>query len=232
MRFLRLVFLTSLGRKFVSAATGLGLYLYLILHLAGNLTLFTRNPDIFNRYAHFLSSLGWLLVLIELLLLAAFILHIAYGAVVWIGKQRARGEKYIMENDAGPPSHKTLSSRTMIWTGLVIAVFTTIHVITFKYGPGIKEGYVTVINGVEMRDLYRLVVEVFSQKAWVIWYVAAMIFLGYHLRHAFWSSFQSLGANNRYLTPIFYGAGVILAILLALGFLVLPVFIYFTGGAL
>jgi succinate dehydrogenase / fumarate reductase cytochrome b subunit len=221
---------SSVGKKIITAITGLGLYVYLILHLAGNLTLFTRNPDIFNRYAHFLTGLGWLVMIIELGLLIFFLIHIIEGTLVYFGKLRARPNSYVKYESAGPPSHKTVSSTTMIWTGLVIGVFAVIHVITFKYGPAESAGYVTVVNGVHMRDLYRLVAEVFSNKWNVIWYVGAMIFLGYHLRHAFWSSFQSLGANNRVLTPIFYTAGVILAILLGLGFVALPVFIYFTGG--
>jgi succinate dehydrogenase / fumarate reductase cytochrome b subunit len=222
---------SSVGKKFITAITGLGLYAYIILHLAGNLTLFARNPNIFNSYAHFLTGLGWLVIAIELGLLLFFLFHIIGGVIVYIGKFRARPEDYVKYESAGPPSKKTVSSTTMVWTGLVIAVFATMHVIQFKYGPGIEDGYVTIIDGVQVRDLYRLVVEVFSNKWYVIWYVSAMIFLGFHLRHAFWSAFQSLGANNRVLTPIFYTAGVVLAILLALGFLVIPVFIYFTGGA-
>jgi succinate dehydrogenase / fumarate reductase cytochrome b subunit len=231
MSFLRAYLWSSVGKKIVTAITGLGLYLYLVLHLAGNMTLFARNPDIFNSYAHFLTGLGWLIVIIEIGLLLFFLLHIIGGVIVYIGKLRARPENYVKYESAGPPSKKTVSSTTMIWTGLVLAVFTTLHVITFKYGPGIDEGYVTVIDGERVRDLYRLVIEVFSNKWNVIWYAAATVFLGFHLRHAFWSAFQSLGANNKVLTPIFYGAGVVMAILLALGFLVLPVFIYFTRGA-
>jgi succinate dehydrogenase / fumarate reductase cytochrome b subunit len=231
MSFLRTYLWSSVGKKIITAISGLGLYFYIILHLAGNLTLFTRNPDIFNSYAHFLTGLGWLVVAIEIGLLLFFLFHIIGGVIVYIGKLRARPESYIKYESAGPPSKRTVSSTTMVWTGLVIGIFTTWHVITFKYGPGIGEGYVATIDGVVVRDLYRLVVEVFGNRWYVIWYVATMIFLGFHLRHAFWSSFQSLGANNRVLTPLFYGAGVVMAILLALGFLFLPVFIYFTGGA-
>ncbi len=231
MSFFRAYVWSSVGKKIVTAITGLGLYLYLILHLAGNLTLFTRNPNIFNSYAHFLTSLGWLVTIIEIGLLLFFLFHIVGGVIVYLGKLRARPEDYVRNESAGGPSKRTVSSTTMVWTGLVIAVFVTWHVITFKYGPGVDQGYVTVIDGVQVRDLYRLVMEVFTSKWTVLWYVAAMVFLGFHLRHAFWSAFQSLGANNRVLTPIFYTAGAILAVLLGLGFLVLPVFIYFTGRA-
>lgn len=231
MSFVRAYLWSSVGKKIVTAVTGLGLYVYIIIHLGANLTLFTRNPNIFNSYAHFLTGLGWLLVIIEIGLLLFFLFHIVGGTVVYIGKLRARPTDYVRYESAGGPSRRTVSSTTMVWTGLVIAAFTVWHVITFKYGPGIDQGYVTVIDGVRVRDLYRLVIESFANGWVVILYVATMIFLGFHLRHAFWSSFQSLGANNRYLTPIFYTAGVVLAILLALGFLVLPIFIYFTGWA-
>jgi succinate dehydrogenase / fumarate reductase cytochrome b subunit len=222
---------SSVGKKIITAITGLGLYLYIMLHLAGNLTLFAKDPGLFNRYAHFLTGFGWLLIIIELGLLLLFLIHIIGGIIVYLGKLRARPDGYVRYESAGVPSKKTVSSTTMIWTGLVIGLFATLHVITFKYGPGMEQGYVTVVNGVQMRDLYRLVIEVFSNKWNVIWYVGAMIFLGFHLRHAFWSAFQSLGANNPRLTPVFYGAGLALAVLLALGFLILPIFIYFTGAA-
>lgn len=227
----RAIFLSSLGKKIISAVTGLALYAYIILHLAGNLTLLTRKPDIFNRYAHFLESLGWLVIAIELILLAGFLLHAFYGIVVWLEKRRARPDGYMMTADIGFPSRKTFSSKNMIWTGILLGAFTIIHVITFKYGPGVNQGYMTIVNGVEMRDLYRLVVETFSNKYYVAGYVISMILLGFHLRHAFWSSLQSLGANNAILTPIFFWLGAILAFLLALGFLIIPIFIYFTGGA-
>jgi succinate dehydrogenase / fumarate reductase, cytochrome b subunit len=228
---IKAIFLSSLGKKIISAITGLGLYLYVILHLAGNLTLFARQPAIFNRYAHFLESLGWLVIAIELVLLLGFLFHVFYGVLVWLEKRRARPDGYLINADIGAPSRKTFSSKNMIWTGILLGAFTIIHVITFKYGPGVDQGYMTIVNGVEMRDLYRLVVETFSNKYYVAWYVIAMLFLGFHLRHAFWSSLQSLGANNAVLTPIFFWLGAILAFLLALGFIVIPIFIYFTGGA-
>ena len=78
-----------------------------------------------------------------------------------------------------------------------------------------------------MRDLYRLVLEVFHKQWYVIWYVAAMVFLGFHLRHAFWSGLQSLGANNQKLSPYLYGAGLVFALILAFGFIFIPLWVYF-----
>ncbi|MFQ5771522.1 MAG: succinate dehydrogenase, partial [bacterium] len=143
-----------------------------------------------------------------------------------LGKLRARPVGYQKKASAGGTSKKTISSTTMIYTGILIFVFLAIHLKTFKYGTY----YTTNVNGVEMRDLHRLVIEVFQQLGYVIWYVAAMVLVGFHLRHGFWSAFQSLGANHPRYMPIIYGVGIILAIVLAVGFLGIPIWIYFTGA--
>jgi succinate dehydrogenase / fumarate reductase cytochrome b subunit len=159
-----------------------------------------------------------------------FLFHIVMGVMVWIDKKRARPRGYIKTEDAGSPSKKTWSSKNMIITGLVLFVFTIIHVKDFKYGPGVDEGYVTVINGTAMRDLYSLVVHSFQNIYYVIGYTIAMILLGFHLRHGFWSGFQSLGVQHPRLVPLIYGVGIFLAIVLAAGFLFIPIYLYFAGG--
>jgi succinate dehydrogenase / fumarate reductase cytochrome b subunit len=217
---------SSVGKKLVMAITGLAMIIFLIEHLSGNLLLFNKNPDPFNRYSHFLISFGSIIIVAELILIAILIFHIISGVSIALGKKNARPIGYKKTGNAGAPSKKTLSSKTMIYTGLLIFVFLAIHLKTFKFGPY----YTTNVDGVEMRDLHRLVIEVFQKPGYVIWYVAAMVFLGFHLRHGFWSAFQSLGAYHPRYTPIIYAIGIILAIVLAVGFLGIPIWIYFTGA--
>jgi succinate dehydrogenase / fumarate reductase cytochrome b subunit len=119
----------------------------------------------------------------------------------------------------------------MIYTGVVVLAFLVYHVLTFKYGPGVDEGYVMTIDGVAVRDLYRLVVETFAQLPYTIIYVAVMALLGFHLRHGFWSAFQSLGMNHPRYTPIIYGIALLFAVVMAVGFLIIPVAVYLRGGA-
>jgi succinate dehydrogenase / fumarate reductase cytochrome b subunit len=221
---------SSLGKKFLMGLSGLALFLFVAVHLSGNLILILGTRTLYNEWTHSLESLGPLLYVIEAGLLGVFLLHIISGTSVWLDKRRARPTPYVKVANAGGPSRKTISSTSMIITGVVLLLFTIVHVRTFKYGPGIAEGYVQVINGLEVRDLYRLVIETFSREGYVIFYVAVMVFLGFHLRHGFWSAFQSLGAMNPRLTPVSYGLGVLLAIMIGLGFIVLPVWIYFSGG--
>jgi succinate dehydrogenase / fumarate reductase cytochrome b subunit len=168
---------------------------------------------------------------VELGLVAVFLFHITMGVMVWIDKKRARPEGYAKTAKAGSPSRMTFSSKNMIITGLVLFIFTIIHLKNFKYGPSVAEGYITEIDGVQMRDLFRLVIESFQNIYYVIGYTVAMALLGFHLRHGFWSAFQSLGVNHPRLSPFIAFVGVLVAIILAIGFLLLPLWIYFKGGA-
>jgi succinate dehydrogenase / fumarate reductase, cytochrome b subunit len=211
------------------AVTGLALFVFVVGHLAGNLLLLV-GPESFNSYSHTLLSMGWLLYAVEAGLVAFFAAHVVSGVSIAWKNRGARQDRYRKTRSRGAPSRMNFSSRSMIWTGLVLLVFTIVHLKTFKFGPAEAQGYLTTVDGVVMRDLHRLVVEVFSNEVYVIGYVAVMVLLGFHLRHGFWSAFQSLGAYHPKLTPFLYGFGAIAAALLAIGFLFLPIWIYLTGA--
>ena len=231
-RFLHSLFWSTVGEKLLISLAGLALFIFIIFHLLGNLTLVFGGADDFNVYSHKLISLGPLLYVAEFLLAAAFLFHMTLAVITTLRNFRARSHGYVRLKSAGNESKKTVSSRTMIYTGIVIITFTVIHLITFKYGPGIKEGYVTSVNGVIMRDLYRLVVEIFHNKWYVIWYVAAMILLGFHLRHGFWSAFQSIGINHPRYSSFIYSLALLFALIMATGFLIIPVVLFVRGGGL
>jgi succinate dehydrogenase cytochrome b subunit len=231
MASLRTIAWSSVARKLLNGITGLALCCFLVVHLAGNITLLLGKAEAFNAYSHFLISTGILVIAAEIGILGLALLHLLAGVTVWWGKQKARPESYHFTAAAGKPSRKTISSRTMIYTGVVTLVFAVIHLLNFKYGPGIDEGYVMNIDGKIVRDLYRLSVEVFSKPGYVIWYVAALAFLGFHLRHGAWSAFQSLGVNHPRYTPIIYGIALLFALVMAVGFLAIPIVIYLRGGA-
>lgn len=218
---------SSVGKKIIMAITALSLVLFVIVHLIGNLQLLIGKADSFNLYSHKLESLGSLLYIAEIGLLATFLVHFAIAISVAVTKKRARPVSYYMTRNLGKPSRKSFGSSTMIYTGLIIVIFTIIHVMHLKFGPGIKEGYIKVIDGEVIRDLYRLVVESFKNTWYVSFYTVVMILLGFHLSHGFWSAFQSLGANHPRYTPFISVVGILVAITLAMGFLLIPILIYF-----
>jgi succinate dehydrogenase / fumarate reductase cytochrome b subunit len=223
---------STVGRKYIMGASGLGLVGFVIVHLLGNLNLFFPGGTHFNAYAEKLQSLGPILTIAEVGLLFIILLHAFYAVRVTLSNKAARPEKYAMSKSKGEPSHSNASSRNMWITGAVIFGFIAIHVWQFRFGAGIEAGYVFDLNGEKVRDLYRLVSEVFHNPIWVAVYVGAMIFLGLHFRHGFWSAFQSLGVMSPRMSKGIYLLGATIAVLLAIGFLMIPIWFYFgLGGA-
>jgi succinate dehydrogenase cytochrome b subunit len=222
---------SSVAKKIFLAVTGLCLAGFISVHLAGNFLLLV-GPGPFNLYAHKLVSLGVLLYVAEIILLSIFALHLSLAVYTQIVNWRARPQAYKKTRHQGETSRLTISSRSMIWTGLVIIIFTVIHVITFKYGPGLEEGYYTSLDGEKIRDLYRLVAESFQKEYYVIPYLAVMTVLGLHLKHALWSAIHTLGGTNPRVLPALYVLSTLAAIALGTGFFLLPLWFYFSGGTL
>ena len=224
------LFSSTLGRKYLMGASGFALVLFLVVHLLGNLTLYSNTGDAMNTYSARLHALGLGLVILEIGLALTIILHIITAIQVTYSAKAARPIGYENARSKGGPTKNTPASRNMIITGLVLAVFLVVHIIQFRFGPNIEEGYTTTVSGVMVHDIYRLVVETFMDIKWVAFYVACMVFLGFHFRHGFWSAFQSLGViNPRWSKPI-YAMGFLIAILLTVGFLFIPIYIYATQG--
>ena len=215
----RQAFSTSVGTKLLLALTGLALVGFLVAHLAGNLLLFF-GPEKFNDYSHALIS-NPLVIPAELGLIAIFLLHAIKAVLNVVSNRGARRVGYETKKWAGGPSRKSWASTSMIVTGLLTLLFVPLHLITFKYGPT----YVGAEAGV--RDLYRLVIEVFQSPWYVGYYVVMMVIVGLHLRHGVSSSLQSLGLIPARWTRAFLGAGIGLALVIGGGFVLIPLYIYF-----
>jgi len=217
---------SSVGKKYLNGLTGLMLVGFIIVHLIGNLTLFI-GAGAFNGYAHFLETAlhGWLIYAFEIVMLVIFGFHIVTGVMVaWIDKQRARPVKYDVQRNAGGASRKTLSSRTMIITGIILAAFVVLHIKMIKFGD---HALLPMPDGHHMKDLYGVVLAAFKEPIWAFGFPAAMILLGFHLRHGFWSMFQSLGWTNDRVLPALNGLGLLFALVMAAGYIVLPLYLYF-----
>jgi succinate dehydrogenase / fumarate reductase cytochrome b subunit len=211
---------SSVGTKLLMGLTGLALFLYMALHLAGN-ALILAGPDIFNWYSHALIS-NPLILPIELGLLAVFVVHIYTAITMWMTNRAARPVRYLKKERARHTSRKSLASTTMIASGLFLLLFVIVHVKQFKFGTW----YRTVGND-EIRDLFRTEVELFQQPLWVIFYVAGTLLVGLHLRHGIASAFQSLGIDHPVYTRKLTAVGIFFAILIGGGLAALPVWIFF-----
>ncbi len=220
----RSAFSSSIATKVLLAVTGLLLFVYLVIHLVGNTTFFL-GPNVFNQYAHALTkSAGPIILIIEIGLAAIFLLHIYEAVTNWWANRQARPVPYVNKRWAGPPSRKTIASSTMIYTGAIVLLFVVLHLRAFKFGTEYA------VPGTDVRDLYRLELEVFGNPLIVGFYMACMVLLGFHLWHGFSSAFQSLGADHPKYTPWILTAGKVLALVIAGGFFVIPLLVYFMGA--
>lgn len=201
------------------AITGAGLIGFALTHLLGNLLIFL-GPDAFNFYAYKLTS-NPLIYLAEAVLLSLFLGHIIIALVVNVQNKKARSQSYYKKERTG--RGETIASKTMPLTGIILLVFLVLHLINFKYGSN----YPTTVDGVEMRDLYRTVIEYFNNPLYVTWYVFAMLSFGLHTSHGFWSMFQTWGLDHPKYTPKIKAAANAYGILVALGFSSLAVYSYF-----
>src|SRR6185295_18252729 len=206
------VFASSVGTKILIGLTGLALFIYLIIHIAGNLMVFF-GPAVFNKYAYTLEG-NPLIPIIEIGLLLIFLVHVYKTVRMFLGNQAARPVGYAVKKKAGPPSRKTVASSTMIVSGLWLLAFIIIHVKAFRYGVEHEwpEGG---------RDLYRLEMENLSNPIVVGFYVLSMVVVGSHLWHGIASALQSLGFDHPVWTPRVLTAAKVMATLIAVGFMVI-----------
>jgi succinate dehydrogenase / fumarate reductase cytochrome b subunit len=213
---------STVATKLLIALTGLALFLYLIVHLAGNL-LILAGATTYNGYAAMLLG-NPLLVPVEIGLVAIFVIHVYKALVMWWTNRKARPERYQRKAWAGHTSRKSIASSTMIYTGLITLIFIVLHVKMFKYGD------VRLVGPNHQADLYTLVVNTFHDPLWVGFYELCLVLLGFHLWHGFSSAFESLGIHYSRSNRGIVRLGKVLAIIITGGFFLIPLWVYFLGG--
>jgi succinate dehydrogenase / fumarate reductase cytochrome b subunit len=207
---------STIGKKAVMAVSGLVMLLYLVVHMLGNLKVFF-GPDDLNGYAHWLRTLGepflrygWFIWLVRMALLAAVVSH---GVAAYQLSRRdlaARPQKYVHRRQRA-----TYATRTMRWGGVILGLFIVWHILdltTLTVNPRAEEGHP-----------YQNLVASFSTWYGGGIYCLAMLALGLHIRHGFWSAAQTLGLNNPRRDRVLKLTANGLALLLTVGFLSVPV---------
>lgn len=216
-------FFNSVIKKQIMGITGLLLCGFVLAHLLGNMTLFIGS-DAFNKYGFTLTS-NPLIYIAEAGLLAIFLVHIILAIKLIIENRAARPVPYAYSRKHSGRG-ATFASSTMPVTGIIALVFLVVHINGLKFGTH----YETEVHGIVMRDLYKTTIEYFQDPLHVLFYVIAVVALGIHVSHGFWSAFQSLGLNHPKYMPKLKCAAWAFGILVGGGFSALAIFCYFQGG--
>jgi len=205
------------------AFAGLFLITFLFVHMAINLLVLLPNTDWFNLAAHFMGT-NILIKIFEFVLFGGIIIHIIYGIIIQIQNWLARPQRYKVEGW----SHTSPFSKFMIHTAVLIFIFLVIHLGDFyikaKFFGEVED---IAINGSMYHDMGALIIQKFQIPQYVFGYIIMMIFIGFHLHHGFQSAFQSLGLNHSKYTTFIKGLSMAIAIVLAMGFILIPLVIYF-----
>ncbi|WP_446665254.1 succinate dehydrogenase cytochrome b subunit [Flexivirga sp. B27] len=217
--------------KLLMAVTGIIFVLFVIAHMYGNLYKLFDGHAAFNEYSEHLRTIGepmlprhGFLTVMEVILGVSVLLH-AYSAVVlWKRAKAARPQRYVMKKSIA----QSFSSKWMRWGGLFILLFVIWHLLQFtnpKFNVGEGGNSVAIKN-----DPYELVVHSFNVWWVTLIYVLAMFALGMHLHHGIWSASQTLGftstARSRAIAKT---VGIVVALIVAVGFVIPPLAIAFGG---
>jgi succinate dehydrogenase cytochrome b subunit len=214
MTRLRLLWESSVGKKYLMAVTGLIWVAYLITHVLANLLVF-QGPAKINAYSAFLHRTGGVLWAARLVLIAALVLHVIAAIQLAARRQEARPTGYA----AGRKTEvSTLAGRTIRWGGALILAFLVYHILHFTLGTVHPD----FIDG----DPYHNVAAGFRSLPVVIGYVIAMAAVGLHLYHGLWSSGRSLGLSPPSPRPLRRTVALVLALVVWLGFTAIPVAVY------
>jgi succinate dehydrogenase / fumarate reductase cytochrome b subunit len=212
---------STITLKLLMAASGILFILFVLAHMYGNLKAFSGH-DAYNDYAAHLRVMGepmvpregFLWILRSALIVSLFV-HIGAAAALWRRARKARTTKYVMKKNIA----SSLSSRTMRWGGLTLLLFIIWHLVNFTIGK-------VNVSGGSTDDPYNLLVDTFDTWWMTLIYLAAMLTLAMHLHHGVWSSAQTLGlTNNDRARRNAKTLGWILAVVIAGGFSLVPIFV-------
>ena len=215
---------STIGKKVIVATTGFTLVTYVVLHMVGNLTVLSGNGGAgearIDTYAHFLRTFGrpllpysFVLWAIRVVLLTALVLHVT--GIVQLRRRNSAAR-------AAPAKRvgRSWASRTMYLTGPLLLAFLVFHILQFTT--------LTIqVNG-DMREgaVYNNLYDAFQVWWVVLLYIAAVLSVGYHLRHGIWSATQTLGYDTPQRNLIIRSASSGIAFLVTFGFLIIPVLMW------
>ncbi|CAN5572320.1 hypothetical protein BH20VER1_BH20VER1_22830 [soil metagenome] len=209
---------SSIGRKFVVGLTGVILIGFIVGHLLGNLQVFL-GPEVMNAYAANLAAFGPLLWAIRAFLLLVVLLHIYFTIRLAIDNRIARPEAYAKKNHV----KATIASRSMAISGLVLLAFIIYHLAHFTVRVTDERFALLQADAAGRYDVYSMMILGF-QTWWVsAFYILAMFLLALHLSHGTSSFFQSLGLNDKKMTPRLAWGGRVFASAIFVGYTSMPV---------
>lgn len=221
MRWLFDFLSSSIGRKLLMSLTGLFLIIFLLVHLAGNLQLIIGTKESFNTYTEFMGH-NPIIQVVAKGLYFFILLHAIVGIFLYLKNRKAKGSKYAVSTSA----NASWASKNMFLLGMLILAFLLLHMGDFWWKLKFIDTPTVEYDGHIIKDSFLLVTTTFSKPLLVAAYLLGQLVLAFHLWHGFGSAFQTLGINHKKYTPIIEFLGKAFAILVPLGFAIIPIIMF------
>lgn len=205
------------------SVSGMMMVMFVTVHLLGNSSIFAGTDGI-NVYAEKLRGLGPFVWLFRIIMIAVFSIHIFFGIWLTLENKSAKPETYKVKKDLSV----SFASKNMVWTGLIIGAFLIYHLLHFTFhinAPGISSGIHLDATG--RHDVFGMVVMSFRNLIISLIYILSMVALFLHLSHGIQSFFQTLGLNSDRTFPLIIKGGKLAAAMIFLGFISIPLVIFF-----
>ena len=214
---------SSLGKKLLMSLAGIFLLTFLLVHMGVNLlVVIFDDPMVYNKVAHIMST-NILIKIFEIILFGGFLLHIIYALILQIQNWVARPKRYNKANY----SNTSFFSKFMIHTALITLTFLVIHFMDFYIKAKFGHAAEVIVDGVTYHDFASEILDKFKMLPFVIFYIAAFVFLGFHLVHGFQSAFKTLGMDHKKYTPVVQFLAIIYSTIIVAGYSFIPIYIYF-----
>jgi succinate dehydrogenase / fumarate reductase cytochrome b subunit len=224
MTFLRNLFGSSLGKKYLMAGSGIILFLFVVAHMLGNLQVFL-GAEAINRYGNLLQTNTEILWPARIILLATILLHIWSATKLTLENRAARPVNYARWE----PTAANYASRTMMVSGIIVAVFIIYHILHYTVmiqalnftGQSFEaKGF---YDSQGRHDIHRMMVVGFSNPFVVFFYLLGVGLLCLHLSHGISAMFQSLGWKKRAYGPCLDRFARWASVLLFVGYSSIPI---------
>ena len=219
------IFSSSIGKKLVMSLSGFFLVIFLLVHVTANTFIFV-SPEAFNTACHFMSYMTPVVPILAL----GFVIHILYAFILTIKNNKARPVKY-KQHVQGQGS--SWESRNMFVLGIIVVGVLALHLTDFWAKMQLAEWMGTVSVGNDANgnhNYYTLIVSKFTNPIFSAIYIVWIIALWFHLRHGFWSAFQSVGLSNQIWIKRWRCLAKLYAFVVAAIFLAIPIFIMVKHG--
>jgi succinate dehydrogenase / fumarate reductase cytochrome b subunit len=217
------IFTSSIGKKLLMSLAGIFLITFLLVHMGINLlVILFDDPMVYNKAAHFMTS-NIIVKIFEIILFGGLLLHVIYALILQIQNWMARPTRYNKANYA----NTSFFSKFMVHTAAITLVFLVIHFMDFYIKAKFGHAAEIIVDGVTYHDFASEILDKFKMLPYVIFYIAAIIFLGFHLIHGFQSAFKTLGLDHKKYTPAIQALAILYSTVVVAGYSIIPVIIYF-----